>query len=124
MNPRDMARSYAGGRVAIGLLLFLFPRLVLKGTFGASPAISFLGRLVGARDVIIGAGTLAAMQDGGDLRRWMTYGAAADAADALATLVAYRHLPKVKRFGLLSMAFGGAATGGYLMTAVDAPTAE
>ena len=48
----------------------------------------------------------------------MSYGAAADAVDAVATLLAYKHLPKRKRFALLAMATGGAATGGYLMTSM------
>jgi hypothetical protein len=122
MNPRDVARSYAGGRVAIGVLLFLFPDRVLRGMFGSSPAVSFLGRLVGARDLIIGAGTLVALQSGDDtdVSPWMTYGAAADAADALATLVAYQHLPRFKRFGLLLMALGGAGTGAWARTAATA----
>ncbi|HUP87623.1 MAG TPA: hypothetical protein VM143_18360 [Acidimicrobiales bacterium] len=128
MDERQMARYYAGGRVGIGLLLLLFPRRMAKGLWGAtaagSPAVMFFSRLVGARDAIIGAGTLAALQqEGGSgasagVRPWMSYGAAADAFDAVATLLAYRHLPKRKRFALLSMAAGGAATGGYLMTSM------
>lgn len=122
MNPNDLARSYAGGRLAIGVLLLLFPRRVMRGLWGESPAVTFLTRLVGARDAIIGAGTLAALQDGAGgpaVRSWMTYGAAADATDAVATLLAFRHLPRFKRLGLLAMAAGGAGTGAYLSTAVD-----
>ena len=125
MNERDVARSYAGGRIGIGILLLLFPRLMAKGLWGASaagsPAVLFFSRLVGARDAILGAGTLAALQgeDTAAVRPWMSYGAAADAVDAVATLLAYKHLPKRKRFLLLSMAAGGAATGGYLMTSMS-----
>jgi hypothetical protein len=128
MDERQMARYYAGGRIGIGLLLLLFPRRLAKGLWGAeaagSPAVMFFSRLVGVRDAIIGAGTLAALQQEGDpgasarVRPWMSYGAAADAVDAVATLLAYKHLPKRKRFGLLAMAAGGAATGGYLMTSM------
>ena len=131
MNPKDLAKSYAGGRIVIGLTLLLFPRRAMQGLWGkaaaGAPAVLFLGRLVGVRDVILGAGAIAALQaeaDGaakGAVRPWMTYGAAADATDAVATLLAFGHLPKWKRLGLLLMAAGGAATGGYLMTAVDAP---
>ena len=124
MNERDLARSYAGGRVAVGLVLLLFPRRSLSGLWGraaaGAPAVAFLGRLVGVRDVIIGAGAVTALQQGdrAALRPWMTYGAVADATDAVATLLAWRHLPRWKRLGLLVMAAGGAATGGYLMTAL------
>jgi hypothetical protein len=91
---------------------------------GSSPAVAFFARLVGARDAILGAGALAAIQQEGGagasarVRPWMSYGAVADAADAFATLLAYRHLPKRRRFGVLLLAAGGAATGGYLMTAM------
>lgn len=127
MNERDLAKNYAAGRVAIGILLLLFPRRLAKalwGEAGGTPAVAFFTRLVGARDAILGAGTLAALQQEGTaaVRPWMTYGAAADGVDALATLLAYRHLPKRRRFALLVLASGGAATGGYLMTSmVDAP---
>ena len=122
MNERELARAYAGGRIAIGILLMLFPRRLAKGLWGAahaaSPAVVFFSRLVGARDAILGLGTMAALQGEGtaSVRPWMSYGAAADGVDAVATLLAYRHLPKRKRFVLLTMAAGGAATGGYLMT--------
>ena len=124
MNERDLAKSYAGGRIGIGILLLLFPRRMVKGLWGAdaagSPAVMFFTRLVGVRDAILGAGTIAALQGEGTaaVRPWMSYGAAADAVDAGATLLAYKHLPKRKRFALLGMAAGGAATGGYLMTSM------
>ena len=124
MNPRELARYYGGGRIAIGLALLLFPRLAAKGLWGAttaaSPAVMFFTRLVGARDAILGAGTIAALQQEGTaaVRPWMSYGAAADAVDAVSTLLAYKHLPKRKRFALLSIAAGGAVTGGYLMTSM------
>lgn len=125
MDERELAKYYAGGRIGIGILLLLFPRLMAKGLWGTtaagSPAVLFFSRLVGARDAILGAGTLAALQGEGTaaVRPWMSYGAAADAVDAVATLLAYKHLPKRKRFALLSMAAGGAATGGYLMTSMS-----
>ena len=131
MNEREMARYYASGRVVIGVLLLLFPRRLARALWGtaptSSPAVAFFTRMVGARDAILGAGTLAALQQEGTVavRPWMSYGAAADAADALAVVLAYRHLPKRKRFALLTLSAGGAATGGYLMTSmVDEPTSR
>ncbi|MDQ3107377.1 MAG: hypothetical protein M3Q68_06180 [Actinomycetota bacterium] len=128
MNPRELAKYYAGGRIGIGVLFFLFPRRLAKGLWGDvsadSPAVKFLSRIVGVRDVILGAGAIAALQQEADgakglARPWMTYGAVADAGDAVATLLAYKHLPRRKRFGLLVMAASGAATGGYLTTTLD-----
>ena len=126
MNPRDLGRAYAGGRLVIGVLLFLFPRRVMGGLAGGreemTPALVLVTRLLGVRDAILGAGTLAAIEEGDAvrLRTWMTYGAIADGGDALATLAGYRHLPRFKRFGLLAVASGGAATGGYLRSAPGA----
>lgn len=121
MDDRGFAKSYAASRVAVGLLLFLFPGRVLKGMLGGRdvPAgVALIGRLLGARDAILGAGAIAALQDNHphSVRPWMAYGMVADASDALGMLVAYRHLPRRKRFVMLSMALGGAGAGGYLMT--------
>ena len=128
MNERDLAKGYAAGRIGIGLLFLLFPRRMARSLWGAaegsSPAVVFFARLLGARDAILGAGALAAIQQEGEagasarLRPWMSYGAVADGVDAVATLLAYRHLPKRRRFGLLAMAVGGTATGGYLMASL------
>lgn len=125
MDDGDLAKYYAGGRVAIGVMLMLFPGRVMGGIAGGraqmTPIVRLLARLVGVRDAILGAGALAALQEGdaARVRPWMTYGAVADAGDALATLLAYRHLPRLKRFGMLVMALSGAATGGYLVTKFD-----
>ena len=124
MSDRDLARYYAGSRVVIGLLLFLFPSALLKGMLGQRevvPGLRLFGRLVGARDAILGAGAIAALQDDHPhaVRPWMVYGMAADAADAVAMAIAYRHLPKRRRFATVAMAVGGAAAGGYLMTRFD-----
>lgn len=123
MSPRDVARGYAGGRLVIGALLVLFPRVVMAGLAGGrgnvTPALVLVTRLLGVRDAILGAGALAAVQDRDHdrVRTWMTYGAIADGGDALATLAGYRQLPRFSRFGLLSIALGGAGTGAYLRTA-------
>ena len=122
MDERELAKLYASGRVAIGVLLLLFPARVLSDLAGGqrTRATKTLGRMLGARDAVIGAGALVAMQDEkAPLRPWMTYGAVADAADAMAILLAYRTLPKWRRFVILLMAVGGASTGGYLVTRLD-----
>lgn len=123
MNPRDVARSYAGGRLAVGVVLFLFPRLVVGrlagGTRNVTPALVLMARLVGVRDALLGLGALAAVQDrdADRTRTWMTYGAIADAGDAVATVAGFRGLPRFSRVGLLLLALGGAATGAYARTA-------
>lgn len=122
MDDRELARFYAGGRVALGLLALLMPgRLVVALVGGERDRkAKTLGRMLGARDAVIGAGTLVALQEEKvPLRPWMTYGAVADGIDAVAILLAYRSLPKWRRFAMLLLAAGGAATGGYLVTRFD-----
>lgn len=124
MNARELARYYAGGRVAIGLLLLLFPGRVLQGMLGGrdavTPGVHLIGRMLGARDSILGAGTLTAFTSpspgDGEVRAWLRYSAIADASDAVAMAVAYRHLPAYKRFLMLAFAVAGTATGAYLTT--------
>ncbi len=124
MNPKDLARYYAAGRLGIGLLLLAFPGRVLQGMLGGrhavTPGVKLLGRMVGGRDAILGAGSQIALgRDGGtSARDWATYGGIADAVDALAMALVYRHLPKRKRFAMLALAIGGAATGARLRTSL------
>ncbi len=123
MNTKDLAKYYASGRIGIGLLLLLFPGRVLQGMLGGpqmvTPGAKLLGRMLGVRDAILGVGALASMgkESGPAQKRWMTYSAVADSTDAFAMLLAYRHLPKRKRFAMVMLAASGAATGGYLLTA-------
>jgi len=122
MDERELAKWYAGGRVAIGVLALLFPGWLVSLLVGGerTRAAKTLGRMLGVRDAVLGAGTLVALQEEKvPLRPWMTYGAVADAVDALAILLAYRSLPKWRRFAMLLTAVGGAATGGYLVTRFD-----
>jgi len=128
VNTGDLAKYYGGGRIGIGLLLLLFPGRVLQGMLGGreavTPGVKLLSRMLGVRDAILGAGTLAAASavssNGGDVRSWLRYSAVADAADAAAMVLAYRHLPKRKRFAMVALALSGAATGAYLTTVLDA----
>lgn len=123
MNPRELARTYAGGRIFFGVLFLLLPgRLVRDFVPDPGRGAKSLARMVGVRDAVLGAGTLVALEDEGGktaLRPWMTYAAVSDAVDAFGILLAYRQLPKYKRFVYLFMALGGAGTGGYLMSVID-----
>ena len=124
MNERDrqLVSTYAGSRIAIGLAMMLFPSKVFRPLLGdaaRTPAARMLGRLVGARDALLGLGAIVAVQDKEPVRRWMTYGAAADAIDALSILAAYRSLPPRRRFVTLIAALGGTATGISLAARLD-----
>lgn len=85
----DLAvRGIAVARVAIGIGATLAPRLVSRMQFGAtSPAQTITVRMLGARDLALGAGALLAARRGPPaLRGWVEAGGLADAVDALAFL--------------------------------------
>ena len=122
MDNQQMTKQFAAGRIAIGTLLFLFPGRVFKGTLGEvsdSKGLRAVARMLGARDIVLGVGPLVAAQRGEPVRPWITYGAASDAADALAILLAWRHLRPWHRFLVLVTAMGGAGGGVYLASQSD-----
>lgn len=115
MDHRAVARINAAGRVAIGAALLAVPHLVTRGwagEAGATPGGRVLGRALGARDLVLGAGVINALGTGDpSAKAWIRASALADTADAVATALAYRHLPKRSRFGVLVLAAGAAAVG-------------
>jgi hypothetical protein len=115
VDHRSVARITAAGRVAIGAALLLAPQAVTRawtGPTGALPGARLLGRGLGVRDLALGLGVIGAL-DRGDprTRDWVRASAVADVGDALATVLAYRHLPKRSRFGVLLLASGAALAG-------------
>jgi hypothetical protein len=83
------------GRVAIGLGLVATPRIATGLWLGPavrSPA-KVLARALGARDLAIGAGALAALGGEGSLRPWLLAGLLADVTDFAATLADRDGLP-------------------------------
>lgn len=120
MNPRLIAQLVAGGRAAVGLVLFASPPLITRRWVGDEEAervgARVLARGLGGRDLVLGVGTLAAVGAGGDaVRPWLMASAAADACDLLATVGAARELPTPALLGVAAVAGGAAATGVWLL---------
>lgn len=91
MTPLRAAQVVALGRVAYGLACMAAPRAATgpAGQRAEGPMV-WLARTLGVRDLVLGAGTLAALA--ADPRRgagWVAAGAAADALD-VANAVAFR----------------------------------
>jgi hypothetical protein len=91
--PRTMPMStqLAGLRLAIGGGAWAAPNVTGK-LFGldpeGNPQASYLARLFGVRDIVLGAGVLST--EGSDRQRWLQFGIACDLADAAAGLLAGR----------------------------------
>ena len=114
MDYRQLVRSLAVGRVAIGAALVLVPSLAARGWAGdeaSRPATKVFLRALGIRDLALGIGTLRALERGEDPVPWARYGAAADGVDAAATVVGYRSLAPRGRFAVLLLAAAAAAGG-------------
>ena len=78
-------------------------------------AARVFGRALGARDLALGLGALAALQSPADqpgsASAWVAAGALSDALDVVASLSSWRELPRVGRW-LVGVSAGGAALAG------------
>lgn len=109
----DPAPLLAGGRILVGATLVVAPGRAVSAWTGAPPttAARMAARGLGARDVILGVGALAALAGQGSAGRWLRGGALADAADFVTTLAAFGDLPKARRLLWLVTAGTAAVVG-------------
>jgi hypothetical protein len=123
MSPRQLANLVAAGRIGFGAALLAEPeRLVVPwiGRDGSHAGPRVLGRALGARDLVLGAGAISAGDDA--VLTWLIAALAADGTDLLATLAAGSGVPLRGRLLVGVAAFGGlalgaAAVGGLLRAA-------
>jgi hypothetical protein len=125
---RHGARAVAAGRVALGLTALAWPRGPARPWVGAAAddlAARVFGRALGARDLALGLGALAALrgQDGdpGPASAWVAAGALSDALDVAASLASWRELPRVGRWLVVASAGGAAVAGAAGAVAVGRP---
>jgi hypothetical protein len=120
MDARDLAGCLAAARVAAGLAFVATPRRaggLLVAADAEAPGARLFIAAFGARDVLLGTGTLAAAVRGRPTRPWLGACVAADAFDAAATLRAWSELPAGRRpltlaVSALPAAIGVAVAGG------------
>ena len=108
MNRRTITTLVAGGRIGFGALLLADPGRLLTtwiGREGKSGGPQAVGRALGARDLVIGAGAIAAPDDA--LSSWLIAALAADLTDLLATLAAGRSIPLRGRVLVAAAALSG-----------------
>jgi hypothetical protein len=104
----DTAKALAVGRVALGTIALLFPALaarlfMLKVT--SNPQLPYMTRLFAAREIAVGAVTLAAPESA--RTSMVGLGMAVDGSDAIAGFAAARS-------GIVSKPVGVLLTGGAL----------
>jgi hypothetical protein len=81
-----------------------------RKTFGAR----VITRAFGMREIALGVGTVLAVDHDAPVRGWLEAGVLVDTTDALATLLAYRRLPRVGRTLVAGGAAAAAVTGARL----------
>jgi hypothetical protein len=115
---RGGAWAVAAGRVAIGLTALAWPSVPGRpwvGTTADDLATRVFARALGARDLALGLGALAALQrpgtEPGSASAWVAAGALSDSLDVAASLASWRELPRVGRW-LVVLSAGGAALAG------------
>jgi hypothetical protein len=112
---RRGAVALAAARAALGVTALAFPSMVARpwvGAAGDDLAGKVLGRALGARDLALGLGTLAALRTG-PARGWMAAGALSDAFDVASSAASWPELPKVTRW-LVAASAGGASVAGAI----------
>jgi hypothetical protein len=114
MKAKDLAVGLAGGRIVIGVVSLLAPGLVgraMLGPEGDSRGARLVLRVVGARDLALGVGVLAAIDRNGPVQAWLRASAVADGLDAAGSLLARDQLRPA-----VVPAAAGAATAGALLS--------
>ncbi len=112
MNAALTARLVAAGRIGFGVALIIVPERVTTPWLGRDAGRTgarILSRGLGARDLALGAGALAAADN--ELRPWVAAGIAADTADLMATVAAGDSLPLSGRLLVSAVASAGALLG-------------
>lgn len=115
MNPRELGRALAIGRVAVGAGMLLAPGVLGSGWLGElaeRAAVRSLLRGFGVRDMVLGMIALHTLENPQVGPRWQKTCAACDAVDALAALAAARDLP-VRGWLVVAGLGGGAAAAGF-----------
>ena len=136
---RHAATVVAAGRVALGVAALARPSVPARPGVGASAdelGARVFGRALGARDIALGLGALAALRiapagsagaqaAGAQAGAWVAAGALSDALDVAITAAAWPELPRTTRW-LVAAAAGGAAVAGAagaLALSLDRPGA-
>lgn len=117
MQPRTVAIALAAGRVAIGAAMFAAPKLAGRAFIGEaarSEGAQVALRAFAVRDLALGVGTLAALDDPERSHNWVEAGIIADAGDFLAIGIGRRALGPVTSLAMMAMASSASAAGLWL----------
>jgi hypothetical protein len=109
-DPRSLALALGAARTALGVGILAATEPALRAMlYGETNETGrAVARLVGARDLTLGAATLLAAERPRELRRLTVVGGALDAADTFALALAARN-PDTRAAGIGGVLFAGSA---------------
>ena len=119
MGRSTVAIVFGVGRALFGVAMLATPGRISRPWVGRRRAVGVLVRCLAGRDLVIGAGLVAAAARGGDPRPWLVGGALADTVDGCATLAGGDDIPTNGRIGTAALAAGAALFGAWLANAID-----
>ncbi len=118
-STRQLTIAFALGRLAFGVGLMARPDRVASGWIGEDAekgTVKIVLRGLGARDVALSAGALAALGDERRLAQWIAAALACDLSDVVSTLAAPADsLPGNARWGTVALGGGSALAGALLL---------
>jgi len=111
--PLRLGQVVAIGRVALGISAIAAPTALARpwiGQAASDDGARLLAREMGGRDLALGLGAMRSLSNGrmSDARTWMGMGGLADCVDAAVTVLAFRRLPRLSRWGILASTAGAA----------------
>lgn len=121
-SSKTLAVAFGVARGAFGAGLIAAPSKVASGWLekdAARPRAQVAIRGLGARDIAISAGTLAAARAGAPLRPWLLASVGSDIGDIAATFAAGKALGDRARYGTLALAGISIAAGAGLALSAD-----
>ncbi len=111
MDLRKFALYVSRTRVGMGLVMMASPRVAFGPIYGrevSEPAAAAISRMMGAREVALGAGAAIAVGERHGGANWVSMIAVADGLDAVVNLTARRLGWRGRVLGVLAAASSGA----------------
>lgn len=123
MDDTELALLLARIRIGIGAAAVLAPGLAARVLSGGTKSgiEPLLARMLGARDMALGLGTVIAVDRGAPVRGWLEASALSDTADCVSCLLARSRMGRLAFIPTVVMAAASAASGAFLSRRLDPP---
>jgi hypothetical protein len=125
MDDASIALALARARIGFGIVAVIAPgaaaRLIAREDGEAAGVAPVLARMVGFRDLVLGLGTVIALDKGTPVRGWLEAAALADAGDCISAVIGQRRLSPRAFVGTLGLAGFSTAACAVLSRRLDPP---